>query len=228
MQPIQTEPMPRIEVPTALDASVAVDGALLLRWSLKNEGDRTIFVFDRPVARGARGEPIDDPDAPYRFVRDQRLRVLIGDSPLPRFSSVTTHAYPRATPLAPGASIRRSQRVALPAMEHSAYWSLGAIRKRPHASPPPFEEARVAMVDLLVDYVADRPGLAATQAELEGAVRFATMGDVYAAVVRLHRAMPIEGVVALRRVHLDARPRLPHEEDEPLPTLPEPPPETHE
>ncbi len=226
MQPTPSEPFSRIEVPTTLEASVAVDGALLLRWSLRNDGDRTIYVFDRPMARGPRGERIDDPDAPYRFVRDQRLRVLIGDSPLPRLASVTTHAYPRATPLAPGASLKRSQRIALPAMEHAAYWSLGAIRRHPEATPPPFEEAPVAMVDLLVDYVAERPGLAVTAAEIEGAVRFATMGDVYAGVVRLHRAMPVEGVTALRRVHLDARPRLGHEEEEPLPTIPEPKPET--
>jgi hypothetical protein len=206
----------KIEGRVRLEASVDAGQAFTLRWRLQNEGDRKVYVYDRPTSYQPGGKLVDDPDGPYRFLRDDSLRVLIGDAPLPRRASVTTHVYPHCTAIEPGNALERVVRIPTPLTEHSAYWTFSAFRKRsPEVQRLGIEGVRFGIVHVLLDYVVDQPGLVARPA-LDGAVDFTYPGVVHAAGFRLHHAVRVPELTGARRHEIDARPLLAGEEAEPM------------
>ncbi len=149
-------------------ATVVDSKRLRLAIDVDNGGTGRIYVLDRLWMLDRANNIVADPEHAYRFVVGDALRIVLGNCPLPRFKSVLYRNVPYATLVEPGTVYRRELDFSLPVREYSAYFK-GETESN-------YADARLAAVEVFVDYIPDDPALAKDRSPLEGAHGFDTPG----------------------------------------------------
>lgn len=124
---------------------------LMVQAELCNRASHDVFVCDRLWTLEGGSRPMPDPERVYRFVHGHSLRLLFGPCPLPRRYAALFRNLPHLTRLPPGKSLPIQLELAGPIREYSFYFPWLAASG----------ERRVAVreVEVIVGYVADRPGI---------------------------------------------------------------------
>lgn len=182
--------------------------SLDVRARLENRGQWPILVLDRLWTLEGAKTPVRDPERCYRFVRGGLLRLLVGVCPLPRLKMATLKNLPHATRIAEGKGLDLAFTFEGPIGEYSFYF--------PAVSTSTTEKVHVGSVELLVQWIAERPGVETRPAmEEPAALDIATAG----ALDRPETARALSGKVeldVLRRTDEFDRLTLPGEKPEPL------------
>jgi hypothetical protein len=137
-----------------LEGRASFEGTSLeLRAALRNDGDRAIYVLDRPFRLDEKSKFVADVHAPYRFVMDGVLRLLLGNPPRPGRETFVP-MRPFATKLGPGASRPVAFAISSPVKEYNPYCLERASTR--------FADVEVRSVELLVQFVTERKDLLVT------------------------------------------------------------------
>lgn len=167
--------------------------ALEVRYTVRNDGDRPVYVLDMlPIEGAGTPEAAGNPAMNTVIAGPDHLTVLRGVAPLPRHP-VAVRVIPLATALAPAKTLGRSIALALPVAERSPYYGDLPLRQYAHGS--------VNALTLIVHVVRDTAdGFKASPAEgfADGLLKLHAT-DLVRSVVPLSCSVPVRGLTILRR-----------------------------
>jgi len=121
----------------AASGTVTPEQNLQLKWEVKNQSDRDIFVFDRLWKFIKDGkEMVADEDQVYRFVQGDTLMLAMCAAPIPTSVLVTFRNVPYATRVMSGDILTREFELPAPIREYNYYF--------PHSDKSQYKPATVS------------------------------------------------------------------------------------
>jgi hypothetical protein len=200
---------PELGVETDAQATFTVTAMrdLKVEATVRNRSDAHLLVFDRLWRLDAASHAVADAEPAYRFVRDGKLRILLGLCPLPRLRMATYRNVPHAGRLARGESLSLTLALPGPIREYSVYF--------PELPTSETRRVHVERVELVIQYVTEPP-----ESTLQPSATFPGAFHLSGTALNALRMV----VVASPRVELDVLSRadtldrltLPGEQPEPL------------
>jgi hypothetical protein len=176
---------------------------LKVRLHIANRGEADVLIFNRLWIKSD-GKPAPDPEKIYRFVRDSKLRLLLGMAPLPRSKTPLYRNIPFVTRLQPGRTLEEEIRISAPVKEYNVYF--------PVLDGNPYVPDKVARAEVFAEYLIDSPAIKTQPSSFDPtALKIVSPGSWDAAQLAASGPVPLD-LQVLRRTDEFERLTLPGEE----------------